>query len=207
MIVSFIATDNLEGGRIAGRELGKILNEKGRVALLRCMEGAASSEKRERGFLETIKEYPHIEVVSDEQYAGATTAMAQQVSENLLIRFKDKDGNLTLDGIFCPNESSTYGMLQALRRQRLTGKVKFIGFDSSPPLVQGLKNGEIHGLVVQNPFKMGYLGVKIMYQHLNGKKVKKRIDTGVVFVTPQNMNTPDMQELISLDLKKWLNQD
>ena len=204
--ISFIATDNREGGRIAGRELSKLLNGKGKVVLLRYQEGSASTENRERGFLEAIKEFPGIQLVSDEQYAGATTALAQQASENLLLRFKDQSGNLTVDGIFCPNESSTYGMLQALRRQRLAGKVKFVGFDASDPLIKGLENDEIHGLVVQNPFNMGYLGVKTMFRHLNGEFVEKRIDTGVIFVSSENMNTPDIQELINPDLEKWLSQ-
>ena len=206
LIVSFIATDNLKGGRIGGNELAKILNETGKVIMLRCMEGAASTEKRERGFLEAMKQYPNIEVVSDEQYAGAVVSQALQVSENLLLRFKNANGNLTIDGIFCPNESSTYGMLQALRRQRLTGKVKFVGFDSSPALVEGLENNEIHGLVVQNPFNMGYLGVKTIFQYLNGETVQKKIDTGMAFVSPQNMNTPEMQGLINPNLDKWLKQ-
>jgi len=204
--VSFIATDNLEGGRIAGRELAKILDGNGKVVLLRYQEGSASTENREKGFIEAVQEFPGINVVSDEQYSGATTALAQQASENLLLRFKDQNGNLTVDGIFCVNESSTYGMLQALRRQRLAGKVKFVGFDASPPLIEGLENGEINGLVVQNPFKMGYLGVKTMMQHLNGEPVEKQIDTGVVFVTPDNMKTAEMQELINPDLEKWLSQ-
>jgi ribose transport system substrate-binding protein len=206
LYVSFVATDNSEGGRVAGREMAKVLNGKGKVILLRYQEGSASTSNREEGFLEVLKENPSIEVVSDEQYAGATTALAQQASENLLLRFKDGNGNLTVDGIFCPNESSTYGMLQALRRQRLAGKVKFIGFDSSPPLVEGLENKEIHGLVLQNPFNMAYLGVKTMWQHLNGQPVEKRIDTGVGFVTFENMNEPDIKELISPDLDKWLSQ-
>ena len=85
-----------------------------------------------------------------------------------------------------------------------TGKVKFVGFDSSPALVEGLENNEIHGLVVQNPFNMGYFGVKTIYQFLNGETVQKKIDTGVTFVSPENMNTPEMQELINPNLDRWL---
>jgi ribose transport system substrate-binding protein len=203
---SFIATDNKEGGRIAGREMGKFLEGKGRVVLLRYMEGSASTTNREEGFLESLREYSEITLVSDEQYAGATRAQAQQASENLLLRFKDEQGNLTIDGIFCPNASSTYGMLQALRRQRLTGKVIFIGFDSDDPLVKGLEKGEIHGLVVQNPFQMGFLGVKIMLDHLSGKTVNRRIDTGVTFVRSEDLQRPEIQELIDPDLDYWLSQ-
>ncbi len=202
--VSFVATDNLEGGRIAGRNLGAMLNGKGKVILLRYAEGSASTEMREDGFLEALKAFPEIQILSDEQYAGATTASAQQASENLILRFKDAQGKLTVDGIFTPNESSTYGMLQALRRNQLAGQVKFVGFDASEPLLEGLQQSEIHGLVVQNPFKMGYLGVKTLVQHLRGEQAAKRVDTGVAFVTLENINSPEMQEVVKPDLKQWL---
>lgn len=204
---SFIATDNFEGGKIAGRQLGEMLAGNGKVILLRYNEGSASTDKREAGFMEAIAEFSGIEVVSDEQYAGVTKATAQQASENLILRFRDAQGKLGFDGIFCPNESSTYGMLQALQRNRLEGQVKFVGFDASPALIEGLEKGEIHGLVVQNPFNMGYLGVKTMVTHLTGQPVEKRIDTGVHFITQENMTQPDMQELIKPDLDKWLQEN
>lgn len=202
--VSFVATDNYKGGYIAGEALAELLNFKGKVVLLRYMEGSASTENRERGFLDAIAKFSGIELVSDEQYAGSTAAQGQQASENLLFRFKDRDGNLTIDGIFCPNESSTYGMMQALRRQRSTGKIKFIGFDANVPIIEGLQQNEIHGLVVQNPFKMGYLGVKTLVDHLKGKEVPKRIDTGVTLVTAQSLENEEIQELVNPDLDKWL---
>ena len=205
--VSFVATDNYKGGYIAGEALAELLDNNGRVILLRYMEGSASTENRERGFLDAISKVPGIKLVSDEQYAGSTTAQAQQASENLLFRFRDRDGNLTIDGIFCPNESSTFGMLQALRRGRYEGDVKFVGFDSSPPLIEGLQNGEIHGLVVQNPFNMGYIGVHTLVDHLKEVEVPKRIDTGVTLVTPESMNDEAIQELINPDLEKWLNME
>jgi ribose transport system substrate-binding protein len=203
--VSFVATDNHAGGKLAGQQLGERLGGKGKVILLRYSEGSSSTEQREAGFLEAIAQFPDIEVVSDDQYAGATATLAQQASENLILRFKDSAGNLTVDGIFTPNESATYGMLQALRRSRLTGQVTFIGFDASEPLIEGVENGEIAGLVVQNPFRMGYLAVKTMYAHLQGQEVEKRIDTGVAFVSKENLEQPEIQELIKPDLAKWLN--
>ncbi len=203
---SFVATDNVEGGKLAGRQMAEMLGGKGRVIMLRLQEGSASTEKRENGFLEAIAEFPDIEVASSEQYGGVTTASAQQASENLLLRFKDSDGNLTIHGVFCPNESTTHGMLQALRRQRLAGGMKFIGFDAAPALIEGMEKDEIHGLVVQDPFKMGYLSVKTMLAHLNGESVEKRIDTGVYFVTKSNLSEPNIQELVAPDLAKWLEQ-
>ena len=203
---SYIATDNFEGGRIAAVQLAKLLDEMGKVIVLREAEGAASTEARANGFLQGIKNHTEIEIVSENQYVGVTKAQAQQAAENMLLRFSDDSGRLMIDGVFCPNESITYGMLQALRRRRLTGQIKFVGFDSSAPLIKGLEQGEIHGLVVQNPFMMGYLGVTTMIKHLNGKHVEKVIDTGVSFVTLDNIKQAKIQELINPDLDKWLSQ-
>jgi ribose transport system substrate-binding protein len=205
--VSFVATDNYMGGKRAGELLGKILEGKGKVIVLRYEEGSASTMKREQGFLDTLKEkYPEIEVVSASQYGGATTESAYQASENLLAPLRKADGSLTIDGIFTPNESTTFGMLRALEDSALAGKVKFMGFDSSDRLVQGLKKGYIHGLVLQDPLNMGYLGVKTMVEHLEGRKVEKRIDTGSEVATPENMDDAMIKNLLEPDYKKWLNE-
>jgi ribose transport system substrate-binding protein len=201
---SFIATNNYRGGQLAAAEMAKILGQNGRVIVLRFVEGSASTEERARGFLETIKDYADIQVVSDEQYGGATQSQAQQVAENLLLRFTDQSGKIIIDGIFCTNESTTYGMLQALKRKHLTGQLRFIGFDSSPALLEGLQNSEIQGLIVQNPFQMGYLGVKTMMAHLQGEPVEKVIDTGVTLVTSQNRDHPAIREILNPDIDEWL---
>lgn len=191
LIVSFVATDNKEGGRMAARALAEAIGKQGKVTMLRYVEGSASTDHREAGFLEEIAKFSGIEVASSEQYGGPTTAQSQQVSETLLLRFTAPDGTLSIQGIFTCNESTTYGMLQALRRNQLAGKVKFVGFDTSPPLLEALKSREINGLVAQNPFKMGYVAVKTLSEHLEGKTVPKVVDTGAVLVTPENPNPPD----------------
>lgn len=204
--VSFVATDNYIGGKKAGELLGKLLNGKGKVVMLRFAEGSASTMLREQGFLDAIKEFPGIEVVSSNQYGGATTETAYKASENLLAPFRKPDGNLSIDGIFCCNESTTFGMLRALQDGKWAGKVKFVGFDSSAMLVKAMESREIHGLILQNPMKMGYLGVKTLVEHLQGKKVEKRIDTGVAVATPENMNQPEIHALLEPDIKKWLKE-
>jgi len=206
--VSFVATDNYIGGRKGGEHLAKILGGKGRVIMLRYQEGSASTMNREQGFLDVLKEkYPEIEVVSSNQYGGATTESARRASENLLAPLRKPDGTLAIDGIFCPNESTAFGMLLALQDSGLAGKVKYVGFDSSERLVLGLEKGEIHGLVLQDPINMGYLGVKTMVRHLQGEKVDKRIDTGSLVATPENMNDPKMKNLLEPDYKKWLKEE
>lgn len=200
--VSFVATDNHKGGRLAGEHLGKLLGGKGRVVLLRYAEGSASTNEREAGFLEAIAAQPGIQVLSSNQYGGADVEGAYKRGEALLSRFKNPDGTLGVDGIFCPNESTTFAMLRVLQDNGWAGKVKFVGFDSAENLVKGLQNGHIHGLILQDPVKMGYLGVKTMVEHLKGSKVEKRIDTGVNLATPENMNEPAMQELLKPDLAR-----
>jgi ribose transport system substrate-binding protein len=205
--VSFVATDNYIGGRKGGERLAEILGGKGKVIMLRYHAGSASTMKREQGFLDVLKEkYPEIEVVSASQYGGATTETSYQASENLLAPLRTPDGGLKIDGIFCPNESTVFGMLRALEDSGLAGKAKYVGFDSSDRLVQALRKGHIQGLVLQDPINMGYLGVKTMVKHLMGEKVEKRIDTGSALATPENMDDPKIKNLLEPDFKKWLNK-
>jgi ribose transport system substrate-binding protein len=201
---SFVATDNFAAGQIAGREIVRLLGGKGSVVVLRYNEGSASTTNRENGFLDVVRKTPGIKVVSDNQYGGATTETAFSTSENLLSATKAGEGGV--DAIFCPNESTTFGMLLALEKTGIAGKVKFVGFDSSAKLVEGLKQGHIHGLVLQNPFKMGYLAVATLSRHLKGEKVEPRIDTGATLVTRENLDQPEIRELVMPDLKKWLKE-
>lgn len=199
-IVSFVATDNYKGGVLAADRLSEVMDGKGKAILLRYQEGSASTEERERGFLTQLKaKYPNIELISSDQHAGATRDLAKRASENLLNRF----GN-DVQGIFTPNESTTAGMLLALQDFGRTGKVSFVGFDSSQQFIDAMRNKQLHGIVVQNPFNMGYLGVKTMVDHLSGKQVEKRIDTGVVMITPENLDTPESQQLLRPPLDQYL---
>jgi ribose transport system substrate-binding protein len=116
-----------------------------------------------------------------------------------LNRFAD-----TIQGIFTPNESSTAGMLLALEDIGKAGKVIFVGFDTSERFTEAMRNKQLHGIVVQNPFNMGYLGVRTMVEQLQGKAVEKRIDTGVTMVTPDNMNAPETQTLLHPPLDQYL---
>jgi len=194
--VSYVATDNYKGGVLAGEHLVKILGGKGKIALLRYMEGSESTQQREQGFLDAVKKAQGIELLSDNQYAGATADTAIKASENLLASLRGENGNLLVDGIFCPNESSAIGMLRALQSARLAGKVKFVGFDTSEKIIAALKSCEMQGTVLQNPIKMGYLSIKTMVEHLRGGKVDKRVDTGVALGTSENMEDAEMKALL-----------
>jgi ribose transport system substrate-binding protein len=198
--ISYVATDNYKGGVLAAKRLTGLLQGRKRIFLIRYQEGSASTTQREQGFLDTLKaEAPDISILVQDQYAGTTTESAYQLAENLLSRFPD------VDGIFCPNESSTFGTLRALQELGLAGKIVFIGFDSSPKLVQGLRDGHLQGLVLQNPVKMGYLGVKLMALHLGGQPIEKVVDTGVYLATKDNMDDPEIKSLLLPDFSKYPN--
>jgi ribose transport system substrate-binding protein len=201
-IVSFVATDNYQGGVLAAREMGKLLDGKGNVLLLRYQEGSASTTFREEGFLDTLKkEFPDIHIVSSDQYAGATRDTAKRASENLLNRFGPR-----LQGIFCVNESSTAGMLLALQDINRAGRIKLIGFDSTQAFIDAMRAGQLHGLVVQDPLNMGYRAVLTMVDYLQKKPVDKRVDTGVWMITPQNIDDERSQVLLKPPYEKYLGE-
>lgn len=191
---SFVATDNQKGGELGGARLAELMTGKGKALLLRYQEGSASTALREQGFLEAIGRAPGIQVIDPHRYAGPTRATAQDSAENLLSASGD------IQGVFCPNESSTFGMLLALRGRGMAGKVKFIGFDSSEAMVEALRKGDLDALVLQNPVRMGELGVRTAVAAVRGEKVEPRIDTGVGLITRENMDTPESKALLSPDL-------
>jgi ribose transport system substrate-binding protein len=201
---SFVATDNFAAGKLAAEELAKLIGDKGNIIVLRYNEGSASTANRENGFLEAIKKHTAIKVKSDNQYGGATTETAHQASENLLSAMQAAEGGV--DGVFCPNESTTFGMLLALEKAGLAGKVKFVGFDASAKLVEAVRQRHLDGLVLQNPFQMGYLAVATLSRHLRGETVETRIDTGATFVGKHNLERPEIRDLIAPDLSPWLGE-
>jgi ribose transport system substrate-binding protein len=199
-IVSFVATDNRKGGELAADRLGKLLGGRGKVLLLRYAEGSASTTEREAGFLDRLKAaYPAITVLSSDQYAGPTRETAKRASENLLNRF-----GADVQGIFTPNESATIGMLLALQDLGRAGKVRFVGFDASQILIDALRKHQLDGIAVQNPMRMGYLGVKTMVAHLRKEPVERRIDTGVTLVTPETLDLPATKEVIYPPIARYL---
>lgn len=199
---SFIATNNYEGGRMAGRRLAEMIGGEGNVVMLRYQEGSASTSAREQGFLDALEEYaPEAELLVSNMYAGATMERALQVSQNVLNRFAE------IDGIFTPNESSTQGMLRAMETSGRSGNVAFVGFDVNETLLRALRDGKLGGLVVQDPFDMGYAGVKTAVAVIREEAVEPQIDTRSVLVTAENVDDPDIQELLHPDLDRWLNQN
>ena len=194
--VSQVATDNYKAGQMAGERMGKILDGKGKVVIVAVKPGAASTEAREKGFEDTIhQKFPGIQII-DKRFGMALVAQAMTVAENMLTAHPD------LDGIFASNESSTIGTVQALRGR--PGKIKLVGFDWSPTLLDNLNSGVVDSLVIQDPFKMGYQSVQAAVKHLHGEAVTKIVDMEPRLIDRQNLNSADVQAQLHPDLTKYL---
>ena len=187
--ISFIATDNIEAARKAAQTLAQLIGENGKVACIPFVPGAATSIMREQGFVEEIKKYSKIELLPI-RYSQSEVAVGMAVTEDILT------GHPDIKGIFAANEAGTIGVIQALKTKNKIGQVKVVGFDAASNEVEALKAGDIDALIVQDPFKMGYEGVRAAVLTLNGESVPKRIDTGVYIVTRENINQPEIQRLL-----------
>lgn len=193
--VAQVATDNLAGGQIAAARIGQLLQGKGKIVELATMPGSASTMDRERGFEEKIaKDFPGIKIV-DKQYGMADFANSLKVAENMITAVPD------LGGIFSSNESGTVGSVRALKDNRT---IKLVGFDSSPQLIEGLRNGVVDSVVVQDPFQMGYRTMNAAVMKLKGGTPERIQSITPVLVTRENMDTPEIQKKINVDLDKYL---
>jgi len=187
---AFVATDNARAGALAGERLRAGIAPGGKIALLRYQVGSASTEARESGCLEVLRRTPALEILVENRYAGATAGEAKAEALNLADRL------VRADGIFCSNESATLGMLLALRQLDLAGKVRLVGFDASPPLLEALRQGEIDALVVQDPRAMGRLAVRTLVLASRGEPHERSVDTGAVLVTRENQDAPEIRKLL-----------
>jgi ribose transport system substrate-binding protein len=194
--VAQISTDNYAAGQLAADRMGEVLKGKGKIVEVACQPGSASTMAREAGFEDKIKQaYPEIHIV-DKRYGMADVAKSMAVAENMLTAFPE------LDGMFGSNESSTVGAARAL--QSAKSKVKLVGFDSSPTLIEGLKDGVIDSLVTQNPFDMGYKSVKAAVAKLNGGTVDHVQKLPAVVVTKANLDEPAIHARLFPDLDQYL---
>jgi ribose transport system substrate-binding protein len=187
----FVATDNLAGARQAADKLAELIGGKGKVIVMPFLAGAATSEMRAEGFTKQIRErHPNLEIVQT-VYSKSDVGEARRQMEDMLTRYPD------LDGVFAANEPGALGVANVLKERKLAGQVKVVAFDAAPDEIKHLKEGTIQALIVQNPFKMGYEGVTLAIQAIQGKMPKdKVVDTGVAVVTAENMDTPDIHKLL-----------
>ena len=192
--LSYMATDNHKGGVLAARRMGEILGGKGKIIVVAWTPNSASTDARLQGFRETLaKEFPEVEIV-DSQYPNPPTMdKARDVTQDMLTR------NAGVDGIFACNATSAGGALTALQsfqQGQNAKKIKMVGFDAWPMVIEGLRKGDLDSLIIQNPYKMGYEGVKAIVRHLKGEQVPKEVDTGVELITGERLNDPKVMELL-----------
>lgn len=187
--ISLVATDNEAAGRLGGKHLMELVGKGGKTVLFRHMEGHASTGAREKGALDEMKA-ANANVLVENRYSGQNSTEAQNTALNMVDQLREADG------VFASNQTAAEGLLNALKQQNLTGKIKFVGFDTSERLVEGLRDGAIQALVVQDPVAMGYQSVKLMVDHIHGQKVEQAVNTGAHLVTAQNMNDPDIAPLL-----------
>ena len=196
--LSYVSTDNFHAGVMAAERMGELLPQGGRIVVLATLPGTVSTTERENGFRETVeKKFPKVKIVGM-QYGMSDRAKSMAVAEDMMT------ANPNLAAMFCSNESGTIGAVQAAKSKGLAGKLKIVGFDSSPTLLEDVAAGNIDSLVVQNPFRMGYLAVESIVNHLHGKDPEKRVDTGATLVTASNLKQPAIQELLNPQIDKYL---
>ncbi len=195
--LTYVSTDNYKGGSLAAERMGSLIRS-GNIAILATIPGSVSTAERENGFRETLaRKFPGLQVV-DFQYGMSDRAKSLAVAEDMLT------AHPSLSGLFCSNESGTVGAVQAAKSKGIAGKLKIVGFDTSPTLIEDLQAGNIDSLVLQNPFRMGYMSVKAIVDKLNGRTPERRIDTGATVVTSANLPEPAIQDLVRPPIDKYL---
>ena len=190
--ISFVGISNRNAGILAGEDLAALMHNTGKVVLLRYVKGQANTSEREEGFIEAINKHKEMQIIVKDTYAGGSLEEAKNACKGLLSKLREADG------VFCPNEPSTIGMLLTLQDARLTGKIKFVGFDTPAQSVDALKKGEINALVAQDPARIGFQSVKTMVDYIRGKKVSANVDIDVKIITRDNLNNPEIKKLLTL---------
>lgn len=198
-VVSYVATDNREGGRVAARRLGSLVTGKGKVGIISDQPGSASTTARVEGFQEVMRtQFPGVQML-DVQFGMADRAKARAIAENMLSAHPD------LAGLFVDHESSAAGAALAFRARRISS-VKFVAFDASEQLVSGVRDGVIDSLVMQNPFRMGYESVRALANKLQGLPVTRQLDTGSTLVRREDLDKPEIHDLLFPDLSRYLSR-
>ena len=188
-LLCIASTDNYQGGVLAGQSMGKILGGKGNVIIVRHIPGSHAAAKRVSGFVTTItNEFPGIKIV-DSQSGQDTVETARQATEEMLKRNPD------VQGLFACNVDTSVGALKALQEQKRS-EIKMVAFDPDKTLLDGLRTGQVNAIVLQNPYQMGYEGVKAVAMRLKGESVARMIDTGVDVVSSENLTEPKILRLL-----------
>ena len=189
--VPLIATNNISGAKLAAKQLAKAIGPGGgKVAIIAFHAGSQTNDQRVQGFEEELKKYPKLHLIGT-QYSQNDYNTALTVTANVLT------ANPDLKGLFAANEASDVGAVEAVRIAHRVGKVKIVGWDTSPDEVDGVKQGVVAGLISQDPFRMGYDGVRAAVDLLRRQGRPQNENTGAVFVTRHDLNNPLVRQFVT----------
>jgi ribose transport system substrate-binding protein len=186
---AFLSTDNEKAGRLCAEALIKRMGTTGKVAIMSYVAGVGSEIGRVGGFTKYVKENSKIEIVGPFYSQSQMATALNQTIDTLT-------ANPDLKGIFGANEPTAAGMGRAIAQAGKAGQITAIGFDGNQDLQDFVRNGTLQGIAVQGSFQMGYLGVQTIVKIVGGEKVSKTIDTGVVFVTKDNLDKPEAKNVL-----------
>jgi ribose transport system substrate-binding protein len=196
--MSYVATDNVEAGRMGARTLGKLIGGKGKVGVVMHVPGSVSTTDRETGFDQVVAaEFPGIRIAA-RQFGMSDRSKSMAAAENMMTAHPD------LSAFFCSTEPSTTGTALAIKSRGAAGKVRLVGFDSNESMIEDLRAGVISAMVVQDPFKIGFEAVKTIAGKLRGEAPPKRIDLQGTVVTAADLEKPEIKALLNPDIKKYL---
>lgn len=185
---SFLATDNRAAGKLAAEKLlAKVKG--GKVAVMSFTQGAASAIERTGGFIDEVKAKADYKIVGP-YYSNSEMVTALNQTEDVL------GSNPDIAAIFGANEPTAVGMARAVKQKGFVGKIVAVGFDGNSDLQNFVRDGTLDGIVVQSSYQMGYKGVDTIGKLIKGEKVEKVIDTGVVYVTKENIDSEEAKAVL-----------
>ncbi|MBQ3918060.1 MAG: substrate-binding domain-containing protein [Oscillospiraceae bacterium] len=201
-IRSYIGSDNVSAGQIAGRQLAEELGQGGEIAIISHSATAQNAQGRVQGFEDSIAllnkqakmtlgeratDFSDIWTVSVKESSDGTREGTEEVANKVM----KEHPNVKL--IFATNENSTLGVCDAVSNAQKAGDIKIIGFNSNEAEISYIKTGVLTGTMVQSPYNMGYLGVRYIDKMLNGEEIRESYDTGAMYVSSRNINDDVVQ--------------
>ncbi|SFE26699.1 ribose transport system substrate-binding protein [Paenibacillus catalpae] len=185
---SYIGMDNHAAGQEAFNELAEQLEGRGNIAIVPHAAGGINGKLREQGILDAAAKHPGIRIVDRVQCSGDRDQCTKAVSQAM--------HKQELDGIIALNTEASIGAALELKNEQAGERVKLIGFDSSQELLEMLQENQLQKLIVQNPFSMGYLGIKYAMEAALGHKVPDRVEIDRKLIDRSNMFWKDNQKLL-----------
>jgi ribose transport system substrate-binding protein len=188
--LSYIGSDNVEGGRIAARALADVVGGKGKVYIQNTNVGVSTTEQRGQGFKEGIAEFPDMEVVGEDYNLDDANTSVEQTTAKL-------QAVPDIVGIFGVNVFSAQGAGNAVKNQGLSGQVQVIAFDATKDAIQNLRDGVVSLVIAQKPHDMGYLAVAFAMADARGvTSIPKRVTTGYAVIDAKNVDDPEVAKFI-----------